>query len=179
MTPLKRQAGWALACVVLLSGTMAAATLGVALDMVVTQSGSNQRQALLHAQAAAEALLRLAPLHWSQAPAAPANGCARGRCTWMGDAGLNRDHWSAWLDGSVPEGGWSGSTPWVTHWPTLPQARLSHWVESTPSTDGMLLRITARVDEANGRPLTVMQAIWRIDPTGLGGQWVSWREVMP
>jgi hypothetical protein len=179
MSSNRRQTGWAMAIVVLLCGLMAAATLGVALDLGVTQGGANQRQGLLHAQAAAEALLRLGQQSWPQAPPAPASGCLRGRCAWAGDAGLNRAYWSAGLDAAVPAGGWTGSTPWATSWPTLPQARLAHWVESTPGADGELLRITAWVGDASGRPITVMQAVWRIDPAGLGGQWVSWREVMP
>ena len=48
-----------------------------------------------------------------------------------------------------------------------------------PDMAGELLRITAWVGDASGRPLTVMQAIWLHAPTGSDGQWVSWREVMP
>lgn len=174
-----KQGGWAMAVVVCLCGLMAVASLGVALEMGTAQSGLAQRQALLHAQAAAEALIRLAPTQWPQAPAAPKTGCLSGRCAWMGDAALTRDHWVAWLDAAVPEGGWTHSTAWATRWPTLPQARLAHWVESTPSPDGALLRITAWVGDSSAKPWVVMQAIWQIDPSGSGGQWLSWREVMP
>jgi hypothetical protein len=173
------QSGWAMAAVVMISSLMAASALGVALDMATTQGGARQRQTVLHAQAAAEALIKLAQQNWTQAPAPPATGCAQGRCVWMGDAGLNRDFWSNWTGQAVPAGGWSGTTPWATLWPTLPQAQLAHWVESTPGPDGVLLRVTARVGDADGHALTVMQAVWRMDPLGSGGQWVSWREVMP
>ncbi len=174
-----KQRGWAVAVVVLLCGLMASATLGVALEMGVAQGGAAQRLAVLHAQAAAEALIRLAQHEWPQAPDPPVSGCAQGRCVWMGDAALTREHWSSWLDDATPHGGWAGNSPWVTQWPTLPQARLAHWVERTNSPDGELLRITAWVGDASGRPLTVMQAIWLHAPTGSDGQWVSWREVMP
>lgn len=173
------QRGWAMPVVVLVCGLMASATLQVALDMAVAQSGATQRQALMHAQAAAEALIQLALRSWSQAPAAPAVGCTQGRCAWLGDAALSREHWLGWLDAAVPAQGWSADTAWSTQWPTLPQAHLAHWVESTPSPDGVLLRITAWVGDATGRPWTVMQAVWQIDPSGSGGQWIGWREVMP
>lgn len=174
-----RQGGWAVAGVVGLCGLMASATLNVALDMVVAQGGSTHRQTLVHAQAAAEALIQLAQHSWPQAPAAPTRGCVRGRCVWMGEAALTREHWLNWLEAAVPPQGWSADIPWATQWPILPQARLAHWVESTPSPDGLLLRITAWVGDADGRPWAVMQAIWQVDPSGSGGQWVSWREVMP
>ena len=174
-----RQGGSALVMVVMLCGLMAAATLGVALTLSVNQASHTQRQWLLHAQAAAEALIQLAPASWPQAPVAPSTGCLAGRCVWQGDAALAREHWQAWLDAAVPEGGWAHHTTWATRWPTLPQARLAHWVESTPSPDGTLLRVTSWVGDGNAQPWVVMQAIWQIDPTGSGGQWLSWREVMP
>ncbi len=97
----------------------------------------------------------------------------------MGDGALTREFWSHWRHAAVPAGGWSGTAPWATQWPTLPQAQLAHWMERTTRTEGDLLRITAWVGDADGRPYAVMQAIWLKPPMGSDGQWISWREAMP
>jgi hypothetical protein len=165
--------------VALLCSLMAAATLGVWLDLAATQSSLTQRRWLWQSQAAAEALIRDFQSGWRNAPPVPGSGCRQGRCAWQGDAGLSRSSWSAQLGSAAGWGAFSGLGAGANSWPNIPGTGLWGWLESTPSSNGTLVRITAWVQGPDARQSSVMQAVWLSDLTGSGGQWVSWREVLP
>ncbi len=170
--------GWALAGVVMVCALMSAACLGVWLDLASVASATAQRQWLFQAQAAAEALIRQTQSVWSLAAPAPITGCQKGRCAWQGAAGLARAFWSPLGSVAGTWGTWSGSAL-PAGWPTLPGSQLWVWLETTPSPDGTLVRITAWIQGPASSQSTVMQAIWLSSTGASASHWISWREVMP
>ena len=174
-----KQRGWALIGVILVCALMASATLTVWSELASLQMASAQRTWLLHSKAAAQALILETQAAWAQAPPAPDAGCVRGRCAWQGDAGLAKAHWPALWANAAQWGSFTGSNALSNEWPTLPGSRLYCWLETTPSPDGVLVRITAWVQGKTANASTVMQALWLSSPGGDQDGWVSWREVMP
>ena len=176
--PMKQQ-GWSVIGVALICGLMSGAILSAWMDLMGSQKARTQRSWLMQSRAAAEALIRETHSGWKQAPAAPASGCLRGRCAWQGDAALAPSFWLKQVGQAGTWGVFTGSASMNSGWPTLPGSLLWCWLETTPTADGTLVRITTWVQGPNGNGNTVMQAVWLSSSTGVDDSWISWREVMP
>ena len=180
---MSAQHGWALAHVIASCALMSASALAAWAELTHSQRAWTHRWWNAQALWAAEAVLHDAQRAWSHVPAPPSVGCERGRCVWQGVNGLARAHWQGLLN-QAAWGGCSAPPAWAAGWPTLPEAQLACWIESTSNPDGTLVRITAWVQgpstviNSNTPQAAVMQGVWQAASAG-GGRWVSWREVLP